>query len=103
MPPVGTTNRALAITNAFAIFNGGNLSASFSNEVKLMANNTVSNASANKLVLTITKASGLFNGSVVDPASGKTLKFKVAVLQKQRAGSGFFLGTNQSGGVYFGP
>jgi len=32
-----------------------------------------------------------------------TRAFKGAVLQRQNLGSGFFLGTNQSGRVYLGP
>ena len=103
VPPVGTTNRALPIANALVTFSGGNLSNPITNEVMLAENNRVANASTNYLVLTIKKSTGLFKGSVVDPASRRRLGFSGALIQKQLAGRGYFLGTNQSGRVYFGP
>lgn len=103
VPPVGASSRVIAMTNGIASFSGGNLSASFSNEVTLEANNRVSNVSANKLALTIAKPTGLFKGSVADPATGTKLSFKGVLLQNQGAGSGFFLDANQSGRVYLGP
>jgi hypothetical protein len=45
---------------------------------------------------------GLFNGTVMDPSSGKTLNFKGIVLQKRNAGFGFLLGTNLSSRVILG-
>ena len=48
-------------------------------------------------------AKGLFTGSFVSPVTGKSVAMTGAVLQKQSMGCGFFLGTNQSGTVYFAP
>jgi len=100
-----TTNGSpvLNFTNGQVVLAGGNLSQSITNEVLLAGNNRVTNQSNNKLSLTITTSSGLFQGSVVDPATSKSIPFSGAVLQKQNIGNGIFLGTNQTGRVLFGP
>ena len=103
VPPVGVTSRALAITNATVAFSEGNLSHPITNEVRLAEDNRVTTASTNGLVLSINKATGLFKGSVVDPTSRRRLKFNGALIQKQLAGRGYFLGTSESGRVYLGP
>jgi hypothetical protein len=79
----------------------GNLAADITNQVVLETNNKVTGT--NKLSLTLTSSSGLFKGSVPDPVTGKTISFNGVVLQKQDFGSGFFLGTNQTGRIFFGP
>jgi hypothetical protein len=45
----------------------------------------------------------LFQGSVINPATGKPIAVKGALLQKQNLGFGYFLGTNQTGSVFLGP
>ncbi len=79
----------------------GNLSQSFTNQIVLGNNNKVTDT--NKLSLSIMTKSGLFKGSVLSPDTGKPISFSGVVLEKQGFGSGFFLGTNQAGRVYFGP
>jgi hypothetical protein len=59
----------------------------------------VTNQSSNRLTFVIVPASGLFSGVVTPPDGGRSLSFKGALLQKQTAGRGFFLGTNHSGRV----
>jgi hypothetical protein len=81
----------------------GNVNPAFTNQVALSAASKVTNLSSNKLTLTITTTSGLFKGSVVNPANGKTITINGVVLQNQNYGGGFFLGTNQTGRVFFGP
>ncbi len=100
-----TTNGSpvLNFTNGLVVLEGGNLSQSITNEILLAGNNRVTNQSNNKLSLTITTSSGLFQGSVVASATGKSIAFSGAVLQKQNIGNGVFLGTNQTGRVLFGP
>jgi hypothetical protein len=49
--------------------------------------------------MTVTLESGLFSGSVVDPSTGKPVKFSGALLQKLNAGSGFSLGSDRSARV----
>jgi len=81
----------------------GNLASSFTNQITLNSANKVTNLSSNALTLTIATTSGLFKGSVVNPATGKPIVITGVVLQKQNYGGGFFLGTDQVGRVYFGP
>jgi hypothetical protein len=80
---------------------GGDLSQALTNPVVLNANNRVT--SSNKTSLAITLSTGLFRGNAPSLAVGKTIPFRGVLLQKQNRGAGFFLGTNQSGKVYFGP
>jgi hypothetical protein len=87
------------------IFSGGNLSDSFTNVVTLGANNRVTNFTTNQpLVFSIVLPDGRFSGRVTLTNAGARviLPFKGALLQHQNFGSGFFLGTNQSGRVFFG-
>jgi len=102
-PPVGRTNHAVQITNGMVVFSGGNLNVAFTNQVRIGANNKVTNDSPNKLTLTLVPSSGLFRGTVTMPGTNKTFTFTGVLLQKQTNGSGFFLGTNQSGRVHFQP
>ena len=98
VPPT-VTNLVINITNGIAGFTNGNLTLDFTNHVMLDAKGKVFNQGANKLSLSISKSSGTFSGSVTPPGGGKAVSFKGALLQKQNHGSGFFLGTNQSGRV----
>ena len=100
--PDTRTNRIVELTNAVMLFTGGNLPYALTSSIILSNNNRVLNLSSNKLEVTITTRSGLFSGSKVNPATGKLLHFRGVMLQKRDAGSGYFLGTNQSGRVYFG-
>ena len=116
--PAGFTNQSTAVGSIFRFTSGvpvlnfsngrvwlenGNLTAGFTNQITLNSANQVSNLSTNALKLTITTASGLFKGSIVNPATGKALALNGVILQKQNSGGGFFLGTNQAGRVYCGP
>ena len=93
------TNWVLNLTNAVVGFTNGNLVADFTNTVAIDAKGKVMNESTNKLTLSASKSTGLFSGSALPPAGGKTVSFKGAVLQKQTNGFGFFLGTDASGRV----
>ena len=81
---------------------GGNLSASFTNLVSFGGKNVVTNLSSNAASLSIATNSGLFQGKIVNPATRKSISFSGAILQKQNAGYGFFMGTNEVGQIYFG-
>lgn len=82
----------------------GNLSSAFTNQVTLNSLSKVTNQSTNALTLTITTSTGLFKGSVVNPATGgKAIPFTGVILQKQNFGGGFFTGTDQTGRAFFGP
>jgi hypothetical protein len=115
--PNGFTNITQVIGSSYAFTNGvpllnfsdgqvslmnGNLSENFTNQVVFEANK-ITNLSGNQLTLTITSGSGLFKGSVVNPVTQLAIPFSGVIVQKQNFGSGYFLGTNQSGRVFFGP
>jgi streptogramin lyase len=80
---------------------GGNLSPGLTNGVTLGANNKFS--STNKLSLTLTTASGLFQGTVPAPGSKTGISVSGVLLQGNNAGYGLFLGPTQSGSVLLGP
>ncbi len=97
--PATSTNRVLSLTDLHVAFGGGNLAAPFSNTVTLGDGNRFTNQSTNKLALSVSTSSGLFAGTVQDPSSNKTFKFKGALFQRQNAGAGYLLGTNSSARV----
>ena len=85
------------------VFNGGGLAAPITNSVMWGLDNKIINQSKNKLSLSLTSASGLFKGTVVDPATGHNVPFQGVLFEKNNVGLGFFPGGNQSGGVSFAP
>jgi hypothetical protein len=97
-PPTGT--RVLNFTDGKLVLDGGNLSQSITNPVTLGSNNKVT--SSTKLSLSIALSTGSFKGNAPNPG-GKQVSFGGVLLQNQNVGYGNFLGTNQSGRVYFGP
>src|SRR5439155_16208158 len=99
-----TTNRVIDLTNGAVIFEGGNLSGPFTNLVALSDASKITDLSlSNKLNLTVAVSNGTFFGSVRVPGTMRTNIFKGALLQDLGVGYGYFLGTNQSGGVFLGP
>jgi hypothetical protein len=94
----------LNFTNGLVLLaNGDDLAESFSNRI-VFATNVVINLETNNLIVTITPASGLFKGTVVDPFTGRKLSFQGILVQHMfDAGEGFFLGTNRTGLFFLGP
>jgi hypothetical protein len=97
--PVGTTNRAIEVTNGAVAFIGGNLAEPLTNSITLGPGSKVTNNSSNKLTLTITAKTGLFKGSVTPPGSTRPIAFQGVLVQTNNTGSGFFAGTNRVGQV----
>ena len=64
--------RVLNFSNAFVTFIGGNLSASFTNEVALTEDNHLVNRNGGKLSFNFTPASGIFSGAAVSRSSLNT-------------------------------
>jgi len=93
---------ALNFTNGVVVIAGGNLAIDLTNPVQFIVNK-VTNLGTNALSLKLTTTTGVFKGTDVNPATRKSLAIQGVILQKQNYGSGYFLGTNQSGRVYFGP
>jgi hypothetical protein len=92
--------RVLDWTNGVIELAGGNLSAGLTNGVTLGANNKFSGT--NKLSLTLTTASGLFQGTVPVTGSKTGISVSGVLLQGDNAGYGLFLGASQSGSVFLG-
>ena len=86
-------------TTGSVLLEGGNLGAGFVNQVVLKANNKIANTSSNRLDATITLSTGLFTGRAVNPATGKPVPFRGALLQSLELGTGYCTGTNQFGHV----
>jgi hypothetical protein len=80
----------------------GNLTESFTNQITMDSASKITSTNVSVKV-TVTTSTGLFKGTVVDPADGKTISFNGVVLQKQNIGAGFFTGFNQTGRVYLQP
>lgn len=83
--------------------NGGGLSQSWTNDIRLELNNRVTNLSGPKLTLSITPSSGLFRGAFVDPDTQKSTPFQGVLFQNSSIGVGYFLGAGQSGEIHLGP
>lgn len=92
----------LNFTDGVVWFANGNIPNDFTNQVTF-SNNVVSNLGSNNLTLKLTTSTGLFKVTAVDPDTGKTVTGSGVVLQKQNSGDGFFLGTNQTGHLFWGP
>src|SRR5262249_15001937 len=84
------------------VLEGAALTQNITNHIQISGKNKVTNLDTNALSLSFTTA-GLFNGSVVDPATRVSIPFHGAVLQKENSGLGFFLLSNQSGRVLLLP
>ncbi len=108
VPANGSAYNSLAspllnFSSGVVTFSGGNLTENIVCAVTLETNNKVIDLSSNGLKLSLKSPQGLFKGSVVDPATGKPIRFNGVLLQEQNFGAGFFLGTDLSGQVLFGP
>jgi hypothetical protein len=90
--------KALRFTDGQLTLSGGGLTGQILNEFSIDARSRVTNLSTNKLSLTFSRSTGLFSGRVMDPASSKPIPFKGAVLQKENAAFGWFLGQNSQSG-----
>ncbi|MGO8679082.1 MAG: InlB B-repeat-containing protein [Limisphaerales bacterium] len=89
--------RVLNWTNGVLELAGGNLSQALTSGVTLGANNKFSGT--NKLSLTLTTASGLFQGTVPVTGSKTGISVSGVLLQGGNAGYGLFLGSTNSGSV----
>lgn len=86
-------------TKAMLVFQGGNLAVPFTNHIQFTPSGWGVDSTTKKQVLHITGGNGLFLGNL----PGRVSLFQGALFQGAGTGSGFFLGTNQSGRVYFVP
>ncbi len=99
----GGARRMLNLTNATLSFSGGNLATDFTNAVALSASGQVANLSVNRLSMRFSRSTGTFQGSVIDPSSGRSLPFWGAISQELNMGYGFLLYSGQSSRVGLAP
>ena len=97
--PTGTTNRVLRLTNGQFIVSGGSLAQDYTNDVFLLPNNKLTNASPPKLTWSLKTATGLFTGTYQPTNATSAVTFAGAVFKKSTNASGWFIETNQSGRV----
>ena len=57
----------------------------------------------NKLSITLNASLGTFNGSFVSPITSRPAAFRGVLLPDNDTGLGYFLGTNQGGGILIQP
>jgi hypothetical protein len=88
----GTNVLGLAAnTNLMLTLEGDGLAAAITNWFTLRTNDVVTPVSGPRLSLSFTPASGVFTGTVANPATPKPISFGGVVLQGRGMGSGFFL------------
>jgi len=105
--------RALDFSQGQLVIESGGLphNLSLTNQVLLSANNRITDLTrTNRLTLSINPATGLFQGSFFtfqgnyfNVSNFVTIPFYGALLPGLTNGTGYFLNTNQSGRVFFGP
>jgi len=90
--------KVLSFTNGQLTLNGGGLSGQIVNQITIDGRNHVTNLSTNILSLTFSASTGLFSGKVADASNSTLIPFKGAVLQKENAAFGWFMGRNSQSG-----
>lgn len=105
LPVLGSIYNASAapligFATGVVIFTDGDLPAALTNNVTV---NGTSATGDNSLTLKLSSKNGMFHGTAVSPFDGTKILFNGVFLQNQDFGSGYFLGADQSGGVFFGP
>lgn len=100
--PSPITEPVLDLPIAFIAFSGGNLGPGFTNAISVGGSSRVTNRSPNGLGMMFSISTGTFRGNVVDPISSRALPFSGVVFQKDAAGYGLLLGTDQVSSVLLG-
>jgi len=95
--------RILNWSNGSLTLTGGNLAAPLTGALSIDVNNKVAAATAGQLSLKLTASTGLFKGTMLNSASGRSVTVQGVLVQKTGVGSGFFLGTSESGRVTLQP
>jgi hypothetical protein len=103
--PPGRNERALDLASGVAIREGGGLPEPATNGIALDRSNrfAVEPPNPDQLELSLKTSTGLFEGRIRSPVTGRAVVVKGVVLQKPGVGGGFFLGPNETGSFYLGP
>lgn len=96
-----TGHRYLDMVSANLVFTTGGVS--FTNSFSLDARNRVVRPSGSRLTLSLTSTTGLFQGTTLNPNTGKTFSFQGVLFERGSNGCGLFLGPTQAGAVYLNP
>ena len=96
---VATNATLLTFTAGAMDFTGGALANGFSNAILFQTNGTLVNLSSNKLSFALTKQTGLFAGTVINPLTGLAQSYSGAIYQKGNAGFGYMGGPRLTSGV----
>jgi hypothetical protein len=83
------------------VLSGGGLQEAITNSITLAANNHLILPAGGKFTLKLTPATGLFKGSALNPGTGRMVTFQGVLFKKADIGVGYFLGTDQSGEVFW--
>jgi hypothetical protein len=97
----GTPVMTVTNDSGTVVLQNGDLSQPITNSFSLDSNNKIT--SPDRMNLSIVTSSGLFRGTVVDPATGKPVSVNGAILENQNAGFGSFPGTSHTGSVQMNP
>jgi hypothetical protein len=84
-------------TNVQLILTGGDLSGTITNQLTIDSRNRVTDLSGDRLSLSFSQSSGIFQGSLIEADTKRKLPFQGVIRQDLAIGDGFFLGTNQTG------
>ncbi len=99
-PAAGAGSRGW--NHAELILSGGGLTGAWTNTFGLDSRSRMVNPGAKSFTLGLNNATGLFNGSALNPDLHKTISFQ-GVMFELTNGFGYFLGPSQSGQVYMAP
>src|SRR5258706_2866523 len=94
--------RVLNLHQGTVVLSGGGLSQPVTNTFSLGLTNKIGSTSGKSLTVTVTPATGLFKGTMLNSASGKLVPIQGALSRKANVGMGYFLGDATSGEVYVG-
>jgi Immunoglobulin I-set domain len=94
----------LRTTNYTVELFGGNLTNTITNAIKISGSDVVTaQVNTNGLSILIAPANGTFSGSFINPVTLETNALHGILLPESNAGYGYFLGTNEAGGVIILP
>lgn len=98
---IGVRTLTLPDNSGFAVLQQAGLQTDLTNSFTLSTHDIATGT--NKFKATIAFFTGVFKGTMVDPANNVSIPFSGVVLDDQNAGFGFFINGNQSGSVFIGP
>jgi len=97
--PPAPRNNVLTLTDAVFMISGGDLSQDVSEQIRFGPMNRVMDLNGHKLNIIFASSTGTFSGRAINPETQKPISFNGVVLQGLNSGTGYFLGTSQSGNI----